>query len=95
MARTKRIELDEETALGLERRAAERGLSVSALVAEFVALGNAPVFAGAADIAELDRRWGKVESGQATIPNADVVRWLETWGKPAFKSWHELGRRFV
>jgi hypothetical protein len=29
------------------------------------------------------------EAGQPTVPHAEVVRWLETWGTPAFKPWHE------
>jgi hypothetical protein len=40
-------------------------------------------------IAELDRRWAKVEAGQATVANNAVLQWLETWGTPAFKRWHE------
>jgi hypothetical protein len=39
------------------------------------------------EIAELDRRWAKVEAGGKTVPNSDVVRWLETWGSPHFKAW--------
>ena len=38
-------------------------------------------------IAELDRRWAKVEAEQATVANEAVVQWLETWGTPAFKRW--------
>jgi hypothetical protein len=36
-------------------------------------------------IAELDRRWAKVVAGEPTVANDDVVRWLETWGTPAFE----------
>ena len=90
MTKAKRtIEIDEDTATGLERRAAERGVSVSQLVAEFVSLENQPVAVGFDEIGELDRRWAEVRSGQPTVANSDVVRWLETWGTPAFKPWHE------
>jgi predicted transcriptional regulator len=41
------------------------------------------------DIAELDRRWARIEAGEATIPHDDVVRWLETWGTPAFRRWRD------
>ncbi len=43
--------------------------------------------AAADDIAELDRRWAAVKKGQATVPHADVVRWLDSWGTPAFRAW--------
>jgi hypothetical protein len=61
MTKAKRtIEIDEDTATGLERRAAERGLSVSQLVAELVFLANQPVAVAQDEIAELDRRWAEV-----------------------------------
>jgi len=41
------------------------------------------------DVAELDRRWAAIEEGEPTISNDAVVRWLRTWGSPAFKSWHD------
>jgi hypothetical protein len=89
MTKAKRtIEIDEDTATGLERRAAERGLSVSQLVAEFVSLENQPVAVSSDEVRELDRRWAEVRDGQPTVANSDVVRWLETWGTPAFKPWH-------
>jgi len=89
MTKAKRtIEIDEDTAAGLERRAAERGMSVSQLVAEFVSLENQRVAAGADEIEELDRRWAEVRDGQPTVASSEVVRWLETWGTPAFKPWN-------
>jgi predicted transcriptional regulator len=39
------------------------------------------------ELAELDRRWAAVEAGEATVPHEKVVRWLETWGTPAFTPW--------
>ncbi len=89
MTKAKRtIEVDEDTAIGLERRAAERGLSVSQLVAEFVFRKGQPVTVASDELGELDRRWAEVRDGQPTVANSDVVRWLETWGTPAFKPWH-------
>ena len=40
-------------------------------------------------MAELDRRWQAVQGGNAAVPHDKVVRWLETWGTPAFKPWLE------
>lgn len=40
-------------------------------------------------VAELDRRWAAIEAGEATIPHEEVVRWLETWGTPAFRPWRD------
>jgi len=85
---TDTIELDRKTADALKARAAERGISVSELLAEFANEG-APAVSTPADIAELDRRWAKVKNGEGTVAHSDVVRWLQTWGTPAFKAWRE------
>jgi hypothetical protein len=42
------------------------------------------------NLAELDRRWAAVQAGQPTIPHDKVVRWLRTWGSPAYKPWREF-----
>jgi hypothetical protein len=83
------IEVDERTAIALEARAAKRGLSVPDLVAEMTALANAQEIPPTDDVDELDRRWAAIEAGEPTLPNDTVVRWLPTWGSPAFKSWHD------
>jgi predicted transcriptional regulator len=36
---------------------------------------------------ELDRRWKAFEAQGSVAANDDVVRWLQTWGTPAFRSW--------
>ena len=82
------IEIDEATATTLERRAAERGLSVPALIAEMTALEDEISVLPPEEIAELDRRWALVEAGEATVPHDEVVRWLRNWGTPSFKSWN-------
>jgi predicted transcriptional regulator len=41
------------------------------------------------ELAELERRWAAIEAGEATIPHDEVVRWLETWGTPAFRPWRD------
>jgi predicted transcriptional regulator len=83
-AKTETIEVDSATASALKTRAAERGVSVSQLVAELV-----PLAIDDEAIAELDRRWAAIEAGRATVPHAEVERWLRTWGTPEFRSWSE------
>jgi len=41
------------------------------------------------ELAELERRWAAIEAGEATVPQDEVVRWLETWGTPAFRPWRD------
>ena len=84
----RKIEIDEATANLLETRAAERGISVSELVSELV-VEVEPVALSADELAELDRRWAAVKEGEATVSHDRVVRWLETWGTPAFGSWRD------
>jgi hypothetical protein len=84
------IEVDERTAVALETRAAERGLSVPDLVAEMTAItASQDALATEDDVFELDRRWAAIEAGEPTIPHDSVVRWLRTCGSPAFKSWSD------
>ncbi|HEY0328550.1 MAG TPA: hypothetical protein VGC77_05560 [Rhodopseudomonas sp.] len=80
------IEVDEATATRLRERADAQGISVAELVAGLTALSETPVEISAADLAELDRQWAAIQSGeQATVPHDQVARWLETWGTPDFK----------
>jgi predicted transcriptional regulator len=83
--KTQAIEIDVDTAAALEQRAAERGVSVPELVAELVTLEAGPADADVDDIAELDRRWKTFEQQGSGASNEDVVRWLRTWGTPAFR----------
>jgi predicted transcriptional regulator len=85
--KTRSIEVDDDTAAALTQRAAERGVSVPELVAELVTLEAGPVVAGAGEVAELDRRWKAFEAQGSVAANEDIVRWLQTWGTPAFRSW--------
>ena len=87
--KTHTIEVDEATATALTARAADRGVSVPELVAELAVLDAAPLAVDSEQIAELDRRWAKIEAGEPTVPHERVVRWLETWGSPAFEPWHQ------
>jgi len=91
MTATKRtIEVDNATAAALETRAAEAGVSVSDLLAELVARQREPAEVSANELAELDRQWAAIKSGEPTVPHEEVVRWLDTWGTPGFKAWSRL-----
>jgi predicted transcriptional regulator len=87
--KTQTIEIDADTATALKQRAEERGVTVPELVAELVTLAVSSVDVDAADIAELDRRWKAFEAQGSIAANDDVVRWLQTWGTPAFRSWRK------
>jgi predicted transcriptional regulator len=90
MTQAKRnIEVDEATAATLESRAAERGLSVSDLIAEMTATHGPDRVFPREEIAELDRQWMAIKSGEATVPHEKVVRWLQTWGTPSFRPWND------
>jgi hypothetical protein len=43
------------------------------------------------ELSELDRQWAVIKKGGATIPHAEVLRWLQTWGTPAFRPWKQHG----
>ena len=83
------IEVNAHTADVLQACAAELGVTVSELVAELAALDSDPIVVESDEIAELDRRWKKIEAGQATAPHERVVRWLRTWGTPRFRPWQD------
>jgi predicted transcriptional regulator len=85
----RKIEIESETADLLEARAAARGVSISQLIAELAAFEGEPIAVDADELAELDRRWNAVDAGRTTVPHDEVVRWLRTWGTPAFRQWHE------
>ena len=86
--KTQTIEIDDSTASVLKQRAAERGVTVPELVAELVTIAVSPAATDAGEIAELDRRWKAFEAQDSVASNDDVVRWLQTWGTSAFRSWH-------
>jgi predicted transcriptional regulator len=85
--KTQTIEIDDSTATALKTRAAERGVTVPELVAELATLAVSPVETDADDVAELDRRWRAFEAQDSVVSSDEVVRWLQTWGTPGFRSW--------
>jgi hypothetical protein len=82
----KTIEIDDETATALKQRAEERGLSVPELVAELAALEIGSADADRDAVAELDSRWQAFRAQSSVTSNEDTVKWLHTWGTPAFRS---------
>jgi predicted transcriptional regulator len=88
-SKTHTIEVDAATAAALRGKAAAQGMTVSELVADMTALAATPVALPFAELAELDRQWTSVKEDEATVPHEDVARWLQTWGTPAFKPWHD------
>jgi predicted transcriptional regulator len=85
--KTQTIEIESDIATALKQRAEEQGVTVSELVAELVTVATGPVEADHDDVAELDRRWKAFEAQSSVASSEDVVRWLQTWGKPGFRSW--------
>jgi predicted transcriptional regulator len=85
--KTQTIEIDSDTANALKERADEQGVTVSQLVAELATLATGPVQSDRDDVAELDRRWEAFKAQDSAASTEDVVRWLKTWGTPAFRSW--------
>jgi predicted transcriptional regulator len=85
--KTQTIEIDDNTATALKTRAAERGVTVPELVAELATLAVSPVEVDLDEVAELDRRWQAFETQDSVASSDDVVRWLQTWGTPTFRSW--------
>jgi predicted transcriptional regulator len=87
-ARKRTIEVDDATAVALESRAAEIGLSVPELLAEMVAMEGTSAKLSHADMAELDRQWAAIKAGAPTSAHDHVVRWLDTWGTTRFGPWN-------
>lgn len=62
-------------------------MTVSELVAELATLESEPIPVESGEIAELDRRWKRIETNERTVSQAQVARWLRTWGTPRFRPW--------
>jgi predicted transcriptional regulator len=92
--KTHTIEVDEATAEVLEARAAARGMSVSALLADLAGAGEAlPTdmrdMRDAGDgpwapdvLAEDARRLAEFQRTREAAPWDEVKAWLESWGTP-------------
>jgi len=93
IAAKRTIEADDATAAALESRAAEEGLSVSELLADLVALQRTPAKLLLDDPPGFDRQWAAIKAGEPTVPDADVARWLDAWGTPAYRPWDDFRPR--
>lgn len=87
MSANVQIEVDEQTASVLQTRAAQLGVTVPELVAELAVMDSEPVSVEDNEIAELDRRWNRIQSGGELVPQKQIVGWLRTWGTQRFKPW--------
>lgn len=88
IVKTRSVELDAATAAILERQAAARGLTLSEFLAEIASVGFTTADVDDAEIAELDEQWSRLGE-EEFVPHERVVRWLETLGTPAFRSWQK------
>jgi hypothetical protein len=89
-----RIEVDEQTAEVLKARAAARGMTVSALIAELIgaeetlppdlqALRDAGEGPWAPEaLAQDARRLAEFRRTREALPWDDVKAWMQTWGAP-------------
>ena len=75
--------------MALVRRTARTAIVVALVLAIFGGgwLDSDRVAVESDEIAELDRRWKKIEAGAPTIPHERVVGWLRAWGTPGFRPW--------
>jgi len=64
-------------------------MSVAELVAGMTAVSGTPVVLSTGDLADLDRQWASIKSGEATVSHDEVTRWLHSWGTASFKRWRD------
>ena len=77
------IEIEAAAAERLEAGAVRFGMSLSDYV-----LTLADDSGGReGDLRELTQRLDATRDPQAAVDHVEVVRWLETWGTPAYRSW--------
>jgi predicted transcriptional regulator len=74
------IELDSDTDARLHVLAAERGQSVTAVLAEAVALLDSVVDIEGPEVEEDIRRLREFERSREAIPLDEVKAWVESWG---------------
>ena len=67
----------------------DRAIHQQANAAELATLDSDPVVVESHDIAELDRRWTRVEEGASMLSHDRVVRWLRTWGTLRFRPYQD------
>jgi hypothetical protein len=83
----RKIEVYGVTTGALETRATKNGTSVAEVVSALVLLDQHPTNILDEELAELDRRWARIQAGEPAVPHERVAKWLETWGQPDSKPW--------
>jgi hypothetical protein len=86
-ANVRTIEVDSTTAEQLEAREAERGQSISELLANLIGLVDET---RDEQLAELDRRRADYLRTGESYDHADVERWLKTVGTDDYRSFDEF-----
>lgn len=81
------ITVDHETARRLQRRAADRGVTVPELVAELAASDAQPVSVADSELTDLDRALAGAMVPGGTASHSEVAEWLKTWGTPGYVPW--------
>jgi predicted transcriptional regulator len=79
-AKLRQIEVDEETALLLEARAGERGMTVSEFLADAVEWLDAVIVIDEPDVEEDIRRLEEFERTGLAVPGDEVKAWIDSWG---------------
>ncbi len=74
------LDIDAETDSRLRELAAERGVDVSAILAEAIALLDSVVDISSPDIEEDRRRLRQFRLTREAIPLHQIKAWVESWG---------------
>ena len=77
--RRRTIEVDEDVAVALEKRAAECGVSVDDMLAADY-LAPKEVELSEEDLAELEARGCEWERDRMGVPAEEVFGWMKSWG---------------
>jgi predicted transcriptional regulator len=81
-SRRRTIELDETLADALEKRAAERGVSVEEHVSDLVSQDAGEVVLPPAELIELEAALADWDENRLGVPLDEVIEWMESWGRP-------------
>lgn len=81
--RRRTIEVDEEVADALEKRAAERGVSLDEFLTQVGGVEEeGMVELSPEELAELEARVAEWERDRQGVPAEEVFQWMKSWGTP-------------
>lgn len=81
--RRRTIEVDEEVADALEKRAAERGVSLDEFLTQVGGVEEeGMVELSPEELAELEARVAEWERDRLGVPAEEVFQWMKSWGTP-------------